>query len=279
MKNFIRQYCKVVALAAFVLIVMIVIIARNNSWIGLNFSAKNTDTTTEQTGANNLQTGIVRTGFVRTPVLLPVCSGFAGRISELYVKEGQPVKSGQALFKLEAIQITGNSPAISTASESALKEYNRFQKLYEQGAISRRELENAATRLSILQKSLPNGQSAAGGTAPVITNAPIEGVVTNLAVEAGAAVQVDQPIMSLGSGQSLEVVVPLEQNDLYWVQPGTPATIEAAGHIFVGEVASIFPEIKDNSISSFQAHINLDSFPADLLQVGMSVNVRISSGP
>jgi hypothetical protein len=75
------------------------------------------------------------------------------------------------------------------------------------------------------------------------------------------------------------VVVPLEQKELYWVQPGTSATVEIAGHTLAGEVSSIFPEVKENAISAFLAHITLINPPTGLVQVGMSATVRIDAGP
>ena len=282
MRGFSWGVLRFVALSVFVLIVILVIVAEKNSWIDLNFSAKNKDTT-ETTETDTRQTEIVRTGVVGTPVLLPISSGFAGSITELYVKEGQHVKAGQPLFKQEVMQSSGIPSKTAALSENALKEYDRLKKLYEQGAISRRELEGAASRLNALQKkSSSEEHSAAGssdGAASSIKTSPVEGVVTGLAVEAGVMVQADQQVMSLGNGQPLEVVVPLEQNELYWVQPGTPASVEAAGFRIVGEVSSIFPEIKGDSISAFQAHISLVSFPATSLHVGMTVSVRMVASP
>ena len=48
--------------------------------------------------------------------------------------------------------------------------------------------------------------------------------------------------MVLDSGE-VQVVIPIEQQDLYVVQLGTPATIEVSGQTMLGQVVSIYPEI------------------------------------
>jgi len=152
-----------------------------------------------------------------------------------------------------------------------------LQKLYEQGIISRRELENAEKRLGAASSNSNPGPGVPAG--PVITVAPIAGVVTDLAATADQAVQSGQRLLSLGSGETLAAVVPLEQQELYRVQPGTPVSVEVSGVTVKGEVAGIFPEVKDNALVSFLAHINLVNPPAGLLQPGLTVNVRIETGP
>ena len=90
--------------------------------------------------------------------------------------------------------------------------------------------------------------------------------------------QVGHQFMGLGSGQAVEVVVPLEQKELYQVQLGDAAAIEAADRTIMGRVAGIFPEVRDNQVVSFQAQIKLIDLPAGLLKPGMMVKVSIGTG-
>ena len=83
---------------------------------------------------------IIRTGVIENATLLPVNSGFAGKIVEVYVKNGQLVQAGQALFKVE-YRVT---PAANASDPTGTKKVDseRLKKLYEQGIISRREWES-----------------------------------------------------------------------------------------------------------------------------------------
>ena len=275
-KMFFQPNRKSVAIGALVLAAVLAIVARQAFRTAPESPPAAAEIVKIQPAAENPPTGMVRAGTIAAAQLLPVYSGFAGKISEVYVQEGQFIKAGQPLFKLEAA-----FAPVEAAPEPSIvptKDYSHYQKLFEQGIISRRELDNITARQHAAPRKTNPGAVAAP-PAPAITAAPIDGTVTGLTADPGIEVQADQKLLSLGSGQTLEAVVPLEQSDLYRVQLGAPATVEASGQMISGEVSSIFPEVKENSIVAFLAHVSLAHPPAGLLQAGMAVTVRIDTGP
>ena len=289
MGKFFQQYQKPIAVAALVLIGSLLAAAKYNVFPfqakpGISQAPVN-NAAIVQASTANMPAGIVRTGTVESSIVVPINSEYTGRVSEMLVKEGQAVKAGQPLFKLEPSSVGNDSAGTAVPRQdsytTALNEYNRLQKLYELGAIPRRQLENAAARLQEAKDS-SNNPSTSGVLlvlrGPATIKAPVDGIVTSLAASSGNTVQAGQQVMALGSGQTLEIVVPLEQNDLYLVHLGTPVAVEAAGQTVMGQVSSIFPEVQENKVSIFQAHIKLANAPADLLKAGMSVKVRIDTG-
>ena len=279
MENFIRQNRKAVAIAVLALGIILLIVLRGGAPAAPDTAQPPEEQQVAAPGeAGKTPLGIVRAGIVGTPTRMPINSGFDGQINEVHVQEGQHVKAGQPLFTLTATAAARQAAATAAApaNAGASLDYNRLQKLYEQGVISRRELDNAKPRAGTPSASVSAGASVPAG--PVVVTSPIEGVVSGLAASAGNAVQSGERMLSLGSGQALEVVVPLAQMELYQVQPGTPATLEISGATVKGEVAGIFPEVKENAVASFLAHINLIDPPAGLLQTGMTVTVRIETG-
>lgn len=246
---------------------------------------------------------IDRAGSIGNATSVPVYTDFPGLLSELYVTEGQTVTAGQPLLKIQGASGAGDSESSSEAGTSqtaeisqqaqddydkAQKDVARYQKLYDQGAIPRRQLENAIARLQQAQASLNAG---AGSTSSPNTNAPApvfhgsatitaptEGIVTGLSTAPGRAVQAGQQLLALGSGQEVELVVHLDQNDLYLVHLGTSATAEVANQTITGQVSSIYPEVDGTQISSFLAHIKPTNNPDGILKPGMPVNARIDTG-
>ncbi|MEN6413091.1 MAG: efflux RND transporter periplasmic adaptor subunit [Veillonellales bacterium] len=245
---------------------------------------------------------VERTGVAVQATMVPVYSEGSGHVSDVYVITGQAVKAGQPLVKLE---ITGGgggeamaapSPVSLEASlaakdeyESALKDYNRYQQLYEQGAIARKKLEAAEARLQAAQAGAGmQSQQDATAAAPVRTStavsgpvtiqASIDGTITGNVVTVDSAIQAGQELMAIGSGQEVEIVVPLEQSELYFIQLGSQAVVETAGQELAGQVSGIYPEVKDKQIASFMAHIKLIQPPGEMLTPGMSVTVRIATG-
>ncbi|GMA99578.1 efflux RND transporter periplasmic adaptor subunit [Pelosinus sp. IPA-1] len=242
---------------------------------------------------------IERAGLVVHATMVPVYTEGAGRVNDVYVTAGQVVKAGQPLIKLDItggdskVMVASNSTPVEVSSaskdiyEKALNEYNRYKKLYEQGAIARKQLETAEGRLQAAQAGMQGSQE--GMTiperpvttvvnGPVTIQSPIDGTITGSVVAAGSTVTEGQELMSLGSGQDVEIVVPLEQSELYFIQLGSKAVIEVAGQQLAGQVSGIYPEVKDKQIASFMAHIKLSQPPGDMLPLGMSITVRIATG-
>lgn len=245
---------------------------------------------------------IERPGSAVHATMVPVYSEGAGRVSDVYVTAGQAVKVGQPLVKLEITVGVDAGEAMEAPSpasvkvpspskdiyEKALNEYNRYQKLYEQGAIARKQLEAAQARLQAVQPDMMLQQSQQNvattvktGTVvkgPVTIKAPIDGMITGNLITAGSGIQAGQELMALGSGQDIEIVVPLEQSELYFIQLGSQVTIEAAGKQLAGQVSGIYPEVKDKQMVSFIAHIKLTQPPGNILSLGMSATVSIATG-
>lgn len=211
----------------------------------------------------------IRAGTIEKALVLPVTSGYAGRIGELYVSEGQAVKAGQPLFKIVA---TAPPQQDSGGYEAIRKEYERLQKLYEQGAIPRRQVENAAARL---QAARPGVVSSGE---PQTVTAPVDGIVAALAAAAGDAVEAGRQVLALGGGQTLAVVVALPQNELSAVPLGLAVAVEADGKTLKGKVVAVYPETRGDKVAGFQAHIGIVDPPPGLLKEGQSVNVRLDGG-
>jgi len=240
---------------------------------------------------------IERAGSVVHATMVPVYSEGAGHVSDVYVRLGQAVKAGQPLAKLEMTgggdeTMVAPSPAsveVSSAAkdayENALKDYNKYQKLYEQGAIARKMLETAEARLQSAQAGMQSQQGVAAPvrtianlSGPVTIQASIDGTITGSVVAVGSAIQAGQELMALGSGQDVEIVVSLEESELYSIQLGSQAAVEVAGQQLAGQISSIYPEVKDKQIASFMAHIKLLQLPGNVLTPGMPVTVHIATG-
>ena len=294
MKNFFLQHRK--ALAASFLLAALLLLTRFNHYI---IPRTPLNVTVLPIGTINKPIPITGTGSIESPTSVPITAEFSGRISEVYAVEGQPVKAGQPLVKLFGSPETAvrgitssenqnNTPSsqAQTNYDNALKEYTRNKKLYEQGAIPRLQMEAAAARLEAVEKDLANSQaarqtpastSAAIADGYAVISAPINGTVTGLSAAIDKMVQTGQQLMVLDSGE-VQIVIPIEQQDLYLVHLGTSATIELSGQTLLGHVVSIYPTIGSNNTPSFLTHIKVTNDSSGLLKLGMSVSVHINTG-
>lgn len=231
---------------------------------------------------------IIRTGSIENATLTPIAAPFSGSLSEVYVKEGQVVKAGEPLFKIQAsYEASSSQPAAAAPAPQgnytkALEEFNRYKRLFEIGAIPKRQLDTAAAKLEAAKESSngdPGGVSSSASVPSVTTvTAQVGGTVTGLAASSGSTVQGGQTLLSLGSGQTFEAVIAINQNDLYLVHLGTPTAINTANQTLTGQVSGIYPKIEASQIASFLAHIKLTTNPPGLLKPGMPATVRIDTG-
>ena len=296
MKKLIQQYPIVALLTALSFVVALLLAASHNNlfpfslWNEHRVPREPINLTAVPLGTINKPVQIIRTGSVEHATSTPITADFSGLLSELYVAEGQVVKTGQPLLKIQASstpvveQTTeGSSQQTQSNYDNALKEFNRLQKLFELGAIPRRQVDTAAARLQEAKENLSSTQNAMQPSSAIINgsatiNAPIDGIVTGLSSSSGKTVQAGQQMFSLGSGQEVEVVIPLNQNDLYLVHLGTPAAIEVSEQRVGGQISSIYPRIEAEEVSAYLAHMKLAANPNGLLTFGMSVTIHIDTG-
>ena len=216
--------------------------------------------------SNNDNVQHIWQGSVVRAVPTPVHSQFAGRIQTLHVAEGQPVKRGQPLLIIEP---AAGQPASSPGADDygkALQEFERLQKLYDMGAIPRRQVEQAAARLQATK-----GQPAA--KEPVEMAASFDGVVTGLAVSPGSVVQSGQQLLALGSGEPFEIIVTVEEQYVGVFRLGSAVEVQAAGQAVRGRVTAILPQPQGNAVPYFLCRISPRQSTAGLLQEGMTAHV------
>jgi RND family efflux transporter MFP subunit len=293
-KNFTQQHPTILALTTLLFTVALLLAVSNNLipftlWTQHVIPQAPVSLTVVQLATINKPIQILRTGSIESSTSIPINAEFSGQLSEIYVREGQAVKAGEPLLKLQASsesivnQTIGTSQQPQDNYDNALKEFNRYQKLFEVGAIPRRQLDIATAHLKEAKEILSNAQNTLQSSSTIINgsvtiNAPIDGIVTSLSTAPGKAVQAGQQLVSLGSGQEVEIVVRLDQNDLYLVHLGTPVTVKESQQTIAGQVSRIYPQVEANQLPSFLAHIKLANNPAGLLKSGMSATIHIDTG-
>lgn len=248
---------------------------------------------------------LVVPGVVEGANSVVITAEIAGQVTEVNVKEGDAVNPGQSLIKIQGTGISASDPqpipapaqanpeiiaALEANYDALAKQYARYQKLLEQGAIARRQVEDLAARLEAASQAL---DSAKNTTVPAGAGTPsgntfknslanltssMGGVVRSLTAVPGAAVQAGQPLLVVDSGSDVQVSAQLAQKDLYAVHSGTPVEIfinDNPEQTVPGQVQGIFPQAGP-SAAFFRTQIRLDN-SSGLLKSGMTVKVRIDT--
>ena len=218
------------------------------------------------------------TGKIQPEVEIKISSEVSGEIIDLPIKEGQQVKKGDLLVKINPdIYVSGvnrtaasvsNTKAGLSQAEAQVKEakanYDRNKALFNKGVISKSEWDRIVSAYEVAvaskQSAYYNVQSASATLTEAKDNlgrttiyAPADGTISLLSVELGERVLGTQQmtgteILRVANLNHMEVEVDVNENDIVKVTVGDSANIEVDAYLkkeFKGIVTSI-----SNSASS-----------------------------
>jgi RND family efflux transporter MFP subunit len=202
-----------------------------------------------------LQAGPTVSGALMAEREAVVRAQVGGSVLQTYVDQGQSVRAGQTLARIEAgglqdvyLSARAGVTAANNNADIARRELARSEKLLAAGAIAERDIEQARraaisanAALADAQARLATARKQVGNT--VIT-APISGIVSERPVSAGDVVQSGALIVTVvdPSSMRLEGSVPAEQ--LSQVRIGAPVTFTVNGYpgrTFGGKVTRVNP--------------------------------------
>lgn len=199
-------------------------------------------------------------GIVITAQDTPVFATVAGKIIEIPVREGQVVKAGDLLlaldtqplvYQLEQLEGQLRSLQAQQQMEAANIALDKLQKLYEAGAISRKEYEDAKFKV---ESDFYPGQIAAlnaqvKGMQYQIEQsnitAPQEGIVSQLDMKKGMVVATGTLLMNLFSEGSYQVETFVMTEDVARMSVGQEVELiqdnKTGDVLFKGSIESIAP--------------------------------------
>ncbi|WP_282786802.1 efflux RND transporter periplasmic adaptor subunit [Flavobacterium croceum] len=212
------------------------------------------------------------TGKIQPEIEVKVSSQVSGEIIELPVKEGQIVKKGQLLAKINpdlyssgversVSNYSGTKASLSQAEASfkeAQSNYQRSKTLFEKGIISKSDWDKATATFEAAKASREsayfNVKSASASVKEAKDNlgrtliyAPADGTISVLNVELGEKILGTQQmagteILRVANLNNMEVEVDVNENDIVKVTIGDTAKIQVDAYLkkeFKGIVTSI----------------------------------------
>ncbi|PZP61866.1 MAG: efflux transporter periplasmic adaptor subunit [Pseudoxanthomonas spadix] len=188
------------------------------------------------------------------------------------VEEGQEVRAGQPLVRLDADRAQLSVAQTEAQMRKLENNYQRALKLVDQQMISandvdqlRYDLENmrAQNRLARLELSYTT------------VVAPISGVVASRSIKPGNFVQINTPIIRLVDRSRLEATLNVPERELATLRAGQPVTLQAdalPGKAFTGRVDRVAPVV-DAGSGTFRVVCAFEG--GTQLQAGMFGRLRI----
>lgn len=254
--------------------------------------------------ASTIVETVSATGKIQPEIEVKLSSMVSGEIIALNVKEGQVVKKGDLLVKINpdlytsglerSVANLSGTKAGLTQSEASYKEakasYERNKTLYDKGVISKSDWDKAISTYEVAkatkQNAYYNVQSASASVTEAKDNlgrtliyAPADGTISVLNVELGERVLGTQQmagteLLRVANLNNMEVEVDVNENDIVKVKIGDEANVEVDAYLkkkFKGVVTSISNSastaLTSDQVTNFKVKVRIlkDSYQ-DLLE-------------
>jgi len=272
----------VIAVIAIVLILVVLVIGKKQGWIGQEYQEK---VLAEKAQLRTITESITANGKIKPMVEVKISSDVSGEILELLVEEGEEVKGGQVLARIqpdiyernyEKMEASVNSAEANLQQAKAQLQqkelnYERNQKLWEDKTISQSDFEQvesdyqiAKANLSSASASLRNSRASLKEAKDNLNRttiyAPMDGTISRLNVEKGERVvgtaQFEgTEMMTLANLHQMEVLVDVNENDIIRVSNYDTCLIEVDAYLkqkFKGIVTQIANSAKTQGTSADQ---------------------------
>jgi membrane fusion protein (multidrug efflux system) len=165
------------------------------------------------------------------------------RVVELRVEEGDSVRAGALLVRLQDDEQRSALDKAEIELREATREFNRQKSLYEQNLVSEQVYNDAA---SVFDQAEIAVDDARRNLAYTEVRAPFGGVVTERLVNVGDHVTLNQPLFRVIDFDSIVARIYVPQKELPTLEPGLAARITAdavGGASLVGAVDRIAPVV------------------------------------
>jgi membrane fusion protein (multidrug efflux system) len=171
-----------------------------------------------------------------------VFSQAARQVTGLYVEEGDDVRRGALLLRLQDDAQRTQVERVESQLAKARREYERQQNLFEQQLISEQVFNEATYDLEQLELALSDARRELGYTE---VRAPIQGTVTQRLVNVGDQITINQRLFDIVDFDSIVARVFAPEKTLPRLQKGAPANVYsgAGGEARRGEIDRIAPVV------------------------------------
>ena len=197
----------------------------------------------------------------------------AGRVAEIAFKEGEPVKAGDVLVKLDDALAVADVADARARMTLASANNDRAVALSRTGNVTGRVKDEAVSNFQTSQAALELAQTR---LAKHVLRAPFDGVVGVRTMSVGAFVNIGAPIVNLEKIDLLKLDFKVPENLLRMVGVGqkVDVTVDALpGRAFVGEIYAINPLVDVNG-RALQLRARLNNTDG-LLRPGLFARVVI----
>jgi HlyD family secretion protein len=255
-------------------------------------------------------------GTMQCKVPVTVSAKITGILEDLYADQGNLVKKGQLLAKLDASELRAREMAAQAAKNRAQRDlarsradlikaqanlglaqtnYQRDLEVFKPGYISKAAFDATRAQLKVAEGEVAAAQAAMTAQEAAVKQAesethaaaaihkythivaPMDGLITVRKAEIGTIIAPGTPIFQMVDLNCLWVAAWIDETQVAQLREGQPASIKLrSGRVFQGEVARLNKEA-DTVTRELEVDVKFDQLPHPLV-MGEEAEVDIDTG-
>ncbi len=255
-------------------------------------------------------------GTVQSKVPVTVSAKITGILEKLYVDQGDWVKKGQLLAKLDSAELRAREMAAQAARSRAQRDlaraqadliraqanlglaqsnYQRDLEVFKPGYISKSAFDTTKAQLEVAQSEVTSAKAAVTAQEAAVKQAesethaavaihkytdifaPMDGLITVRKAELGTTIAPGTPIFQMVDTDQIWVAAWIDETQVAQLRPGQPAAITLrSGRTFQGEVARLNKEC-DTVTRELEVDVRFAQLPQPLV-MGEEAEVDIDTG-
>ncbi|WP_370476736.1 efflux RND transporter periplasmic adaptor subunit [Tamlana flava] len=241
--------------------------------------------TVAQVTANGSNVFLSASGKVQATNSADLSTRMMGFVNKVHVNVGDKVKKGQLLISInnadlqaKKAQVNASITEATAAFNNAEKDYNRFKSLFANNSASQKEMDDMTAHFEMAKarlngaKEMENEVNAQFAYSNL--RAPFDGVVTLKTVKEGDMANPGQPLISVESPGTFEVVAMVPETEISKIKNGTvvDVLVKSIDGTLKGKVTEVSASAKHTG-GQYLVKIVLDATEANILS-GMFATVQ-----
>jgi RND family efflux transporter MFP subunit len=216
---------------------------------------------------------VYATGTVEAGVTIRIAPQVAGRLFELKTDEGQAVKAGDVLARLDDSDLRASAGELEARSTYAAQEFERIEMLVKQGWAAKDKFDQARSEMEAAKQAVRRSGELLKF---MQLRTPADGTIIKRDGEVGDYIPVNQPVFYLAkAGVPLRITADVDEEDIPLVKVGQKVLIRSdafPSRVFEGAVNEITPK-GDPVARSYRVRVHLPAGSA--LRIGMTAETNI----
>jgi RND family efflux transporter MFP subunit len=204
-----------------------------------------------------LTVGPLLSGTLEPELAATVRAEVGGAVTAVLADDGQPVRRGQVLVRIDDTAVRdaylSARAALRSAeatSQLARRNAERATRLQAGGAIAERDVEDAQTNATTAEGTLADARARLANAekqlSKTVLRAPFAGIVANVTVSEGDIVQSGGSLLSVIVPTSLRLEASVPVDDIAAIKPGTDVSFTVSGferRSFGGKIQLVSPAV------------------------------------